>query len=120
MHGRPGVYSARYAGEPTDDVKNYEKVLKEMEHVNDDERSARFICVLALAIPEQETIYKEGYCEGRIAKQTSGLHGFGYDPIFIPEGYDVTMAQLDESEKNAISHRSDALQKMQEWLIHYF
>ena len=116
LEGRPGVYSARYAGEPTDDVKNYEKLLYEMKDVPDTERTARFICVLALAIPGKETIFTEGTCEGTIAHEPKGTNGFGYDPVFIPEGYDCTMAQLEQSEKNRISHRYHALLQLEEWL----
>lgn len=116
LEGRPGVYSARYAGEPTDDVKNYEKLLYEMKDVPDTERRARFICVLALAIPGKETIFTEGTCEGTIAHEPKGTNGFGYDPVFIPEGYDCTMAQLEQSEKNRISHRYHALLQLEEWL----
>lgn len=116
LEGRPGVYSARYAGEPTDDMKNYEKLLDELKDVPDTERTARFICVLALAIPGKETIFTEGTCEGTIAHEPKGTNGFGYDPVFIPEGYDCTMAQLEQSEKNRISHRYHALLQLEEWL----
>lgn len=116
LDGRPGVYSARYAGEPTDDKHNYEKVLTELENIPEKERTARFVCILALAIPGETTIFKEGICEGRIAKSAEGLHGFGYDPIFIPNGYDVTMAQLEANEKNKISHRYHALIQTKQWL----
>lgn len=116
LEGRPGVYSARYAGEPTDDMKNYEKLLDELKDVPDTERTARFICVLALAIPGKETIFTEGTCEGTIAQEPKGTNGFGYDPVFIPEGYDCTMAQLEQSEKNRISHRYHALLQLEEWL----
>lgn len=116
LEGRPGVYSARYAGEPTDDVKNYEKLLNELRDVPDEKRTARFICVLALAIPGEETIFTEGTCEGQIAHEPQGTHGFGYDPVFIPEGYERTMAQLEPSEKNRISHRYKALLELEKWL----
>lgn len=116
LEGRPGVYSARYAGEPTDDVKNYEKLLDELRDVPNEKRTARFICVLALAIPGKETIFTEGTCEGTIAHEPKGTNGFGYDPVFIPERYDCTMAQLEQSEKNRISHRYHALLQLEEWL----
>lgn len=116
LEGRPGVYSARYAGEPTDDVKNYEKLLDELRDVPNEKRTARFICALALAIPGKETIFTEGTCEGTIAHEPKGTNGFGYDPVFIPEGYDCTMAQLEQSEKNRISHRYHALLQLEEWL----
>jgi len=116
LNGRPGVYSARYAGEPTDDVKNYEKVLDELEAVEEKNRTARFVAVLALSRPGEETLFFEGKCEGKIAYEPKGEHGFGYDPIFIPDGYDVTMAQLTEDEKNKISHRFHALERLKKWL----
>lgn len=116
LDGRPGVYSARYAGEPTDDKKNYEKVLNELTEVPSQSRTARFVCVLALAIPQEKTIFKEGFCEGIIAESPVGGNGFGYDPIFIPEGFEQTMAQLEDEEKNKISHRYHALMKIKKWL----
>lgn len=116
LNGRPGVYSARYAGEPTDDVKNYEKVLDELEAVEEKNRTARFVSVLALSRPGEETLFFEGKCEGKIAYEPKGEHGFGYDPIFIPDGYDVTMAQLTGDEKNKISHRFHALERLKKWL----
>ncbi len=116
LDGRPGVYSARYAGEPTDDIKNYEKVLQEMKDLATIDRSARFVAVLALARPNKETLFFQGTCEGKIAFKPEGSYGFGYDPIFIPDGYDRTMAQLTEEEKNAISHRGKALQKLETYL----
>lgn len=116
LNGSPGVYSARYAGEPTDDVKNYEKVLFEMEQASPEERTARFICVLAFAVPGKPTIFKEGSCEGTITTTPIGTNGFGYDPIFIPNGYTKTMAQLVQTEKNKISHRYHALLAFQTWL----
>lgn len=116
LDGRPGVYSARYAGEPTDDVKNYEKLLTEMNSINTGERTARFVAVLALARPGAETVFFEGSCEGIIAVEPKGKFGFGYDPVFIPNGYEVTMAQLDQAEKNKISHRFHALKKLNNWL----
>lgn len=117
LDNRPGVYSARYAGEPTNDVKNYEKILQELKKIdNINSRTAQFVTVLALARPGEETIFFEGFCKGRIALEAKGIHGFGYDPIFIPQGYDETMAELTAEEKNKISHRNDALQKLFKWL----
>lgn len=116
LDGKPGVYSARYTGEPTNDVLNYKKVLKEIEDVPEKKRSARFICVLAMAIPGEKTIFKEGACEGIIATGPKGENGFGYDPIFIPNGYNKTMAELEQSVKNKISHRFNALIQLETWL----
>ncbi|OLN22611.1 non-canonical purine NTP pyrophosphatase [Domibacillus antri] len=113
LGGRPGVYSARYAGLDKDDKANNRKVLDEMTGLPDEKRSARFTCVLAVAFPDrQEPVIVEGSCEGRIAHEEQGTNGFGYDPLFIPDGFEVTMAQLNAGEKNAISHRAAALQKL--------
>src|SRR5699024_3855647 len=102
LDGAPGIYSARYAGEPTNDWKNNQLLLENMKQLQKSERTARFICVLAVAHPNRETTYYTGYCEGAIANEPRGNNGFGYDPLFIPEGYEQTMAQLDSKEKNAI------------------
>lgn len=116
LEGRPGVYSARYAGEPSDDRRNYEKVLKEMEGIPQEKRSARFVAVLALARPNEKTEFFHGTCEGSIAFEATGSHGFGYDPIFLPQGESRTMAELSEEEKHAISHRGMALRKLHQFL----
>ncbi|GAA0601294.1 XTP/dITP diphosphatase [Virgibacillus siamensis] len=114
LDGRPGIFSARYAGEPKDDQANLEKVLHELEGVAN--RQARFVCVLAVAIPGKETIFKRGVCEGSLISEPKGENGFGYDPIFIPDGYRKTMAQLTADKKNEISHRSNAIMKLEEWI----
>lgn len=116
LNGRPGIYSARYAGEPTNDKRNNEKVLSEMIDLEDSKRSAYFNCVLALAIPGQETLFFYGKCSGKITTVPAGDNGFGYDPIFIPKGYNQTMAQLDETVKNKISHRYQAIVQLTAWL----
>lgn len=116
LNNRPGIFSARYAGDEKNDQKNLHKVLTELEGVASDDRSARFVCALAVAEPGQETFVKRGVCEGVITAQPVGTHGFGYDPIFQPIGYDKTMAQLSTKEKNSISHRGNALEKLEEWL----
>lgn len=116
LEGRPGVYSARYAGEPSDDRRNYEKVLKEMEGIPQEKRGARFVAVLALARPNEKTEFFHGTCEGSIAFEAKGSHGFGYDPIFLPQGESRTMAELSEEEKHAISHRGMALRKLHQFL----
>lgn len=116
LDGRPGIYSARYAGENKDDEANMDKVLDELRSVPEKNRTARFICVLAVAIPGGKTIFRTGYCEGNIALSKKGTNGFGYDPIFIPEGYHVTMAELSSEEKNQISHRKDAIRQLEDWI----
>lgn len=119
LDGRPGVYSARFAGDGASDAENFEKALRELEGITEKERDAYFQCVLALAIPGADTIFTSGKCPGKIAKIPSGTNGFGYDPIFIPDGYDVTMANLTEQQKNTLSHRYHALVEMKKWLDDY-
>ncbi|WP_050181186.1 XTP/dITP diphosphatase [Domibacillus robiginosus] len=113
LNGRPGVYSARYAGTEKDDQANNDKVLEEMKNIPEESRSARFMCILAVAFPDgRDPLWAEGSCEGTIGFEEAGEHGFGYDPLFFPEGYNVTMAQLDPEEKNKISHRAKALHSL--------
>ncbi|MDL4841704.1 XTP/dITP diphosphatase [Aquibacillus rhizosphaerae] len=116
LNGEPGVYSARYAGEAKSDSDNLHKVLEKLKNVTIAEREARFVCVLAVAQPNKHTIYKRGVCEGSIALEPVGENGFGYDPIFYPKGYQITMAQLTSEEKNQISHRGNAIIQLEEWL----
>lgn len=118
LDGAPGVYSARYAGEEKNDEKNLQKVLTKLEGVPMEEKTARFVCAVAVARPGKETFVKKGYCEGFIADEPSGTNGFGYDPIFIPEGSERTMAEHSSEEKNAISHRHHAIKQIEEWLKH--
>ncbi|WP_226667138.1 XTP/dITP diphosphatase [Metabacillus litoralis] len=113
LEGKPGVYSARYAGPDKSDQANMDKVLDELNSVTDmEERSARFVCALALSTPGQEVQTVKGTCEGYIANSPIGVNGFGYDPIFILKHTNKTMAQLSKEEKNQISHRSEALRKL--------
>lgn len=116
LDGKPGIYSARYAGEPTNDEKNIAKVLEELALVPDKQRTARFVCVLAVASPGKDTVTRTGYCNGMITEEMKGSNGFGYDPIFIPENKKLTMAQLSSKEKNEISHRRQAMNKLEDWL----
>lgn len=116
LDGRPGVYSARYAGEDKVDEANTEKVLRELEGVPEVERTARFYCALALASPNQETITVSGTMEGLITNQPSGTNGFGYDPIFFVTEQGKTNAELTKEEKNKISHRANALKALNEKL----
>ncbi|MFW5960297.1 MAG: RdgB/HAM1 family non-canonical purine NTP pyrophosphatase [Chitinivibrionales bacterium] len=106
LGGAPGVYSSRYAGEECDDQRNIEKLLSDMRGI--EERDARFKCVICLKGNGVEE-YFEGVCEGRIAETPSGTGGFGYDPVFIPEGLSESFAEIDPGLKNRISHRSRAL-----------
>jgi XTP/dITP diphosphohydrolase len=109
LDGRPGVYSARYAGEPHNFEANIYKVLKELE--GNKNRKARFRTVIILIINGIEFQF-EGAIEGRILENIRGSNGFGYDPIFIPDGYSQTFAEMPLSEKNKISHRALALEKL--------
>jgi len=112
LEGRPGIYSARYAGEPKNDQNNTDKVLSELQGVPEEKRSARFYCALAVAIPGQETRTVSGSCEGRILEERRGTNGFGYDPVFYVPEKGVAMAELSADEKNSISHRANALKKL--------
>jgi len=116
LNGEPGIYSARYAGEEKNDQENNKKLLKKMENTAENLRTASFVCVLAIAHPSKETIFRTGYCNGKIAFSPKGANGFGYDPLFIPDGYDLTMAELSPQTKSKISHRSQAIKKLEEWL----
>lgn len=114
LDGAPGVYSARYAGEAHDDAANMNKLLDEMFDVPNRKRTARFVSVITLVMPDGRTLSVEGKCEGTIAHNPKGNNGFGYDPIF-KVGF-KTMAQLDDAKKDAISHRGNALRKLQQEL----
>lgn len=115
LDGAPGVYTARYAGENATDAENIEKLLNALEGKLLNERTARFVCVIAVAIPGEETIVFRGECEGLISLQPQGDGGFGYDPIFMVPQYAMTMGELEPHIKNAISHRSNALKKLMRW-----
>ena len=116
LGGAPGVFSARFAGEHGGDAKNNEKLLKLLEGLPAEERKARFVSVITLIFPDGETLVARGECPGRIIETPSGENGFGYDPLFVPEGYDKTFAQLDAEEKNMISHRAKALEILEKLL----
>ncbi|OQA28950.1 MAG: Non-canonical purine NTP pyrophosphatase [Verrucomicrobia bacterium ADurb.Bin345] len=107
LSGEPGVYSARYAGEPVSYKANNEKLLANLEVAGD--RTARFRCVIALSSPSGVARTVEGSCEGTIGLEERGEGGFGYDPVFIPEGHTLTFAELEPEAKHAISHRGRAL-----------
>lgn len=113
LGNRPGVYSARYAGEPCDSEKNIDKLLSELDGLND--RSARFRTVIVL-ISNNELKEFEGKIEGAIIKERRGNGGFGYDKVFVPEGYDRTFAEMESFEKNSISHRAKATQLLIDYL----
>ncbi|MCX6291812.1 MAG: non-canonical purine NTP diphosphatase [Bacteroidetes bacterium] len=113
LNGRPGVYSARFAGANCNERENVEKVLIEMKGVQG--REARFKTVIALIIGKERK-YVEGVVEGTIALEPGGDGGFGYDPVFIPTGNSKTFAEMNPEEKNKISHRGKALEKLVEYL----
>lgn len=112
LEGRPGIYSARYAGEQKDDQKNIDKVLNELSGVPLNERTARFYCAIAVAVPGEKTLTVSGTCEGRILEERRGTKGFGYDPIFFVSEKRLAMAELSSVEKNQISHRAKAIKKL--------
>lgn len=117
LNGRPGVLSARYAGPGATDERNNEKLLDEMRGVPPRRRKAQFCAVLTL-VSTGDVKVAEGTCPGTLGEYPLGTNGFGYDPLFIPQGFTSTYAQLSAEEKNAISHRAKALAKMKELLRH--
>ena len=113
LDGKPGIYSARYAETPQ---KRIDRVLKELDGIEN--RRAHFTCHMTLIAPDGRVALScEGRCEGSIVKSQRGVNGFGYDPIFVPNGYDCTIAELSEEEKNQISHRSIALNKVVSYIL---
>jgi len=114
LDGAPGVHSSRYAGPDANDRDNREKLMQEMEGV--DERSARFRCVMVLAKGGEVLATFDGTCEGHLSGQETGWGGFGYDRLFIPEGYYESFAILPSEIKNTLSHRAKALEQLKAWL----
>ena len=119
LGGRPGVFSARFAGAEATDEQNNKKLLQLMANIPEEKRTARFRCVIAVAFPNGQILTSEGICEGRIGYFPKGTNGFGYDPLFIVDKYNKTFAELDQHEKNQISHRGVALRKMRKQLEEY-
>ncbi|MBK7390935.1 MAG: RdgB/HAM1 family non-canonical purine NTP pyrophosphatase [Bacteroidetes bacterium] len=117
LSGRPGVYSARFAGPGSNDQQNTDRLMAEMEGVTN--RKARFVAVLALVLEGQEFLF-EGFVNGTIAQKQAGNSGFGYDPVFIPEGYSQTFAMLSPDLKNRLSHRRMAIDKLVAFLNQRF
>lgn len=116
LDGEPGVYSSRYAGEEGNSKKNNEKLLLKMKNLPLEKRKASFLTVIALISEDNEIISVEGECKGHIALEARGSKNFGYDPLFIPDGYGESFGQLDEEIKNKISHRARALDKIKDTL----
>ncbi|WP_026671533.1 XTP/dITP diphosphatase [Alkalihalobacterium bogoriense] len=119
LSGQPGVHSARYAGVEKNDAKNNEKLIHDLKHVKEEERTARFHCALVLAYPDGKEEVFEGTCEGVITTEPKGSNGFGYDPLLLIPSKGKTMAELTMEEKNEISHRKKALLQLQERLKHW-
>lgn len=115
LDGAPGVYSARYAGEGAGDAANNAKLLDALREVEEHERKAQFVCVLAYRA-EGITRFFKGTVKGTIQQSHMGDGGFGYDPLFVPEGHEISFAQMASAEKNAISHRRRALEKWLEYM----
>lgn len=116
LDGKPGVYSARYLGENTPYSEKNNHILHEMENVPEQQRTARFVCAIATVFPNGKIITAQDTIEGRIAFESKGENGFGYDPIFFVPELGKTTAELSPEQKNAISHRGKALQKMKQLL----
>lgn len=116
LNGEPGVYSSRYAGEEGNDSKNNSKLLEKLKDVPLINREAKFKTVISLIMENKEKIVVLGECKGKIGFEPKGKNGFGYDPLFIPEGYDKTFGELGEEVKNKISHRARALENLKEAL----
>lgn len=120
LNGKPGIYSARFAGEEKNDQKNNEKLLHLLEGIEEEKRTAKFVSVIAFALPGESTITVRGECEGNIGFTPEGNNGFGYDPLFYLPDYKKNMAEISPELKNQISHRAKALQKLMEELNYRF
>lgn len=116
LDGRPGIYTARFAGENATDDQNISKLLSELENVAEDNRTAKFVCVIALAIPGEKPISFRGEVCGRILTEKHGDNGFGYDPVFYLPEFDASMAEIPSDAKNSVSHRCNALKLLKEYL----
>jgi XTP/dITP diphosphohydrolase len=114
LGGAPGIFSARWAG-GRDNVQNRQLLLSQLEDVRDEDRAASFVCTIAMVTADGEVSFT-GIWPGRVARQEQGANGFGYDPVFIPEGFEITAAELDPEVKNALSHRSLALSQLASYL----
>jgi XTP/dITP diphosphohydrolase len=120
LNGAPGVFSARYAGENAGDAERIEKLLDELAETGDESRRARFVCAIAIADETGEIKFlAEGVCEGKIALKPRGANGFGYDPIFVPIGFEQTFGELSSTVKGEISHRERAIKKIIRFLRNF-
>lgn len=116
LNGAPGTLSARYAGESADDKTNVDKLLSDMNALKDNDRTARFVCCMALAFPAGPINTFYGTSEGKIGTEPRGIGGFGYDPVFYPEGFSRTFAEMSGERKDMLSHRGKALREVQKYL----
>ena len=116
LGGAPGHRSARYAGEQATDEQNLDALIRAVRGVPAGGRTARYRCVAAIAWPDGKTAHAEGVCEGTLVSKRRGVRGFGYDPIFVPAGWDETMAELTDDQKDRISHRGRAFRALAELL----
>lgn len=116
LNGEPGIYSARYSGENATDRSNREKLLRELEGVTLEERTAKFKTIIAIVLEDKSVKLASGECSGKIGYEEKGENGFGYDSLFIVDGYGKTFAELGEEIKNTISHRANALKNLKEEL----
>jgi XTP/dITP diphosphohydrolase len=121
LGGAPGVYSARYGGCGLNDADRTRRLLEALKQRGDTDRLARFVCVIAIADPQGKIInLSTGTCEGRIAHAPRGANGFGYDPVFVPDGYEQTFGELPTEIKEEISHRARALKAARSFLLKHF
>ena len=117
LGGAPGVLSARFAGKDGDDKANNEKLIAMVSEYPEGERTARFVSVITMVFPEGKVLQARGTVEGHIVTEPKGEGGFGYDPLFVPEGHNRTFGEFKPEEKNAISHRANALRKLRDLLL---
>lgn len=116
LNGEPGIYSARYAGEDSNDKKNIEKLLEKLKDAPENNRLAKFVCVFVFIDENGNILKTRGECHGKIAFEPKGENGFGYDPVFIPNQFNKTFAELSDNVKNSISHRAHAANKLKKLL----
>jgi XTP/dITP diphosphohydrolase len=119
LNGDPGIYSARFAGEEGNDDKNNKKLIELLSSLPMEERSAKFVSVITMVFSDREILVARGECQGHILYEPRGENGFGYDPLFVPNGYERSFGELSAEEKNQISHRAKALQVLATQLEEY-
>ncbi len=120
LDGAPGIYSARYAGENVSYKDNCNKLLANLKKTEPGKKNAVFVCVICFYVNEKEFYFFKGECKGKIIAEARGVNGFGYDPLFVPDGYNKSFAELTDEEKNKISHRAVSLNKFKEFSDSYF